>query len=135
MTEKERSAGFGKIAMNAALALTASWLPTLALMEGAAWATPKLAGAAHFFALGFMVAAPLAHGGRIYLRTGTEERSEAMRDWVLRGLLPPLFFATAVQTVLWAVPHVTMTLVVLLMFAGLPLGLYGLLLLKDARAG
>ncbi|OGS39207.1 MAG: hypothetical protein A2506_08535 [Elusimicrobia bacterium RIFOXYD12_FULL_66_9] len=134
MAEKERIAGFGKICMNAALVLTASWVPALALLEGAAWATPKVVSAAHYFGLVFMIAAPLAFGARMWLISPPAEKSGALRDWALRCMLPLALFAGAVKGLVLIVPHITMSVILVLMFAGVALGVYGLMMVKEAAA-
>lgn len=134
MAQRERIAGFGKICMNAAVILTASWIPALGLLEGAAWATPKLVAAAHYFGLVFMLAAPLAFGARMWLQAPAEERSEALKDWALRCMIPLAVFAGAVKGLVHVVPHVTTGIIVVLMFAGVALGVYGLMLIKEAAA-
>jgi hypothetical protein len=132
VTTSNRSAGYGRACMTAALVLTASWIPALGLLEGAAWATPRLAHAAHFSGLAFLIGWPLILGARLWLGAAPEERAEQMRDWASRCLLPALLFAAAIQGVMLAVPHATAGVIVGLMLAGLPLGIYGLMLTKEA---
>ncbi|MFI5345107.1 MAG: hypothetical protein ACHQ51_01920 [Elusimicrobiota bacterium] len=132
MNPPSPSARYGRVCVTAALVLTASWIPALGFLDGAAWATAGLAHAAHFFGLAFLTGWPLALGMRLALTTAPDARAEQMRDWAARCLLPALLFAVAIQGVMLAVPHVTSGVIVCLMFAGLPLGIYGLMLMKEA---
>ena len=117
--------------MTTALALTASWIPALGLLDGAAWATANLAHAAHFVGLAFLIGWPMVLGMRLLVVTPPEQRAGRLGDWASRCLLPNLLFAVAIQGVMLAVPHVTAGVIVLLMFSGVPLGIYGLLLMKE----
>jgi hypothetical protein len=131
MISRNPSADFGRVCMTSALVLTASWIPALGFLDGAAWATANLAHAAHFFGLAFLTGWPLALGARLLATSPPQERAERLRDWAARCFLPTLLFAVAIQGVMLAVPHVTAGVIVGLMFAGLPLGIYGLILIKE----
>ena len=134
MSEHTRIDGFGKVCLNSALVMQLSWIPALGLLEGASWASARLAGMVHFGALAFMIAAPLAFGARLWYLTPKEEASAVMKDWGARCLLPPALFAVAIQAVMRFAPHVTTSLIVALMIATLPLGVYGVLLHREAAA-
>lgn len=126
------AAVYGRTCLTAALVLTASWIPALALLDGAAWAAPRTAHGAHVFGLAFLIGWPLLRGVGLVAGAAASERAERARDWAARCLLPALLFAVAIQGVLLAVPRVTAGVVVGLMFAGLPLGIYGVMLTKEA---
>jgi hypothetical protein len=134
MSESNRLDGYGKVCLSSALVVQLSWIPALGLLEGASWSSPHLAGTIHFGALTFMIAAPLAFGARLWLSTPKAEVSAVMKDWGLRCFLPPALFAAAIQGVVRFAPHVTIPLVIALMIATMPLGIYGVLLHRDASA-
>jgi len=134
MTSMDPSTRYGRVCVTAALALTASWIPALGFLDGAAWATAGSARAAHFFGLAFLIGWPMALGMKLALVAPPGARAERLRDWAARCLLPALLFAVAIQGVMVAVPHVTTGVIVGLMFGGLPLGIYGLMLMKESAA-
>jgi hypothetical protein len=134
MSEKTRVRGFGTLCVNSAFLIQASWIPALYMLSGSPWATPRLVAAAHFFALAFAFVAPLAFGLRLWLSTPREEAGEVMRDWALRGFLPPALFAAAIQGVMRFAPHVTLGIIMAMMVAILPLAGYGLMLQREAKA-
>lgn len=129
MTKNERYDAYGKVCLNSAVVVQLSWIPTLAILDGAAWASPNAAGYSHMAALAFIVAAPLVVGARL-LRSEPREPG-AMKDWALLCLLPPVGCAVGIQLVLRLASHVTIPLVAGLMLATVPLGVYGVLLRRE----
>jgi hypothetical protein len=125
MSELSRLKGYGGVCLNAALVLTLSWIPALFLLDGAEWATPTL---------GFLFAAPLALGARLYLKAPREEAASIAKEWAAQCFAPSALFAIAVQGVVLAVPHITSGVIVALMCGGLPLGIYGVMLTRAGNA-
>lgn len=134
MSELSRLKGYGGVCLNAALVLTLSWIPALFLLDGAEWATPRIVGGAHFFALGFLFAAPLALGARLCLKAPREEAAAIAKEWAAQCFAPSALFAIAIQGVVLAVPHITSGVIVALMCGGLPLGIYGVVLTRAGNA-
>jgi len=111
--------------------LTASWIPALGLIAGLDWATPRAAELAHWGALGFAGVAPLVDGFRALSAAG-EHEGEVLREWARKCLRPAWLFATGVQGIIGFVPHPTTPVIVALMAATVPLGVYGVMLVRDA---
>src|SRR4051812_22783579 len=105
MTKPERFAAYGKTCLNAAVVAQLSWIPTLAILDGAAWATANMAGYTHMAALAFMAAAPFAVAARLSRSAPAEP--DVWREWGLWCLLPSAGAAAAIQLALRLAPHVT----------------------------
>lgn len=134
MTDDARLSGYGTVCINAAVAATVSWVPVLAVLSGAEWATPEFARNLHVAALGFMLGAPLGFGVQLLFVTPSKHLWGVLGDWALRCFSPCLLFVTAIRVVLHLTPKLSLGVVAGLLLATLPLGVYGVLLRSEAAA-
>lgn len=132
---REHLVGFGSICLNSALALQSSWVVTLCALEGMSWATPVVAGAVHWVALGFAFGSPLGFGAMLWAKAPPAERGDAMKAWFARCFLPLALYAAALRAAVMIVPSLSVGLVLALMAGTVPLGLYGILLRHEALSG
>lgn len=132
----EGSRGVGLVVINSALALQMSWVVALFLLAGAPWATAELFASVHWGAIAFMLVAPLGYGlSRILAARGRGEAAfsgEVNRTWLLEGLAPLALYAVTLRVFLAYSTQLTTQSVIVLMFAVLPLIVYGVYLLLPA---
>jgi len=124
--------GMGILVLLAAFALTVSWLPALAYLSGARWASPWLVDGCHRFAFGFLLGAPFAYGAGVWResrRPGAEPG--LVLSWLLRCQIPLTVYAVLVYWVMHVVPQATVPVIVGMMCSGAPLAVYGAMLKSE----
>ena len=131
MTNEENLRGMGTVVINTAFVLQLSWIPMIFLLEGANWVDVVMALAVHRFALAFMVAAPLAYGGRLKYEGGG---SEVLKPWLLRCLLPLSVMDGLIYWIVKAVPSLNLFVIGGMMVAGIVIALYGVAIRYEGRA-
>ena len=126
--------GFGLVCLNSAFFLQMSWIPMLGFLEGSDMFSLNTVISGHYFALWLMIAAPLAYGARLWLSERPEERGLALQEWAWSCLAPALSTAIGVKLGL-RLAHASIPVILVLMAATVPLGIYGLVLkVRGTRA-
>lgn len=118
----------GSACVHASMLLILSWIPSLAYLGGAAWATAPVAGLAHRLTLTAIVVYALAVGARVR-RSGDRSILEA---WAWRCLLPLAGYALFTHLAVRATAHVSRAAILCYMAASVPLALYGFALKRES---
>ena len=134
MNERARHLGFGSLCLAGGVILQASWIPILMFLDGRSWPSAQMAAAGHNFALTFLVGAPLGYGAFLLFGREGGGRKEALSDWFLNCLLPSAGYAAVIKLCVQLLPHITTGAIVWMMFATLPLGVYGTVLRRQAAS-